>query len=623
MNRIRALLLRNFCSATIVLFAASLMTPLFAQKLNSGGITSSEIEYLNRPVIEDWSSRRVVFSNPGTLGDAQRNGKEEQWRRIVNDPRYRMQWIERYGASAGLMATGHEDIRSVHGDNLVSIVRGRPIQGGRREIRQEESMQGMWSQGIGQGGASTPVDVYPAKFAFSPISAPSCTGDYVVFPVATPGASNQANIVGFNNLNSSCPTTTIPFPNVLFAYEVGTGTVKTSPVLSEDGTKVAFIESITGNGTSTGSKFHVVTLGTTSTGNGTRFSNPVTPCTVNGATACSTNNAVDNNVVLNGGVSVTHSSPFVDYVNDAAYVGDDSGKLHKFTSVFGGTPAEVTTGGWPVTVASGVMLTPPTYDTGTSQNIFVGGSNGVLYCITSAGAACATPSITIGNGPIQDAPIVDSTQQRVFSEANCTSASVCGSTNNAILSQATTSLGSQVNATMGVAGIDLYDGAFDNIYLSSTTGTGYMYFCGASTTAAYSTLWRVAIANGAMSGANDGKSYALETSANGNGQGTNNDCSPLTEFYNSSAGADYLFTSLTGQGNSDCSFSHCIVSFTLPTSTGTFPSAPTATYTSGIGPSGTSALIIDNSSGMTGASQIYFGNIQAGTAMQLSQAALK
>jgi len=30
----------------------------------------------------------------------------------------------------------------------------------------------------------------------------------------------------------------------------------------------------------------------------------------------------------------TNSSPFYDYTNDAMYVGDDSGKLCKFTGVF-------------------------------------------------------------------------------------------------------------------------------------------------------------------------------------------------------------------------------------------------------------------------------------------------
>src|SRR2546429_822869 len=63
-----------------------------------------------------------------------------------------------------------------------------------------------------------------------------------------------------------------------------------------------------------------------------------------------------------GATGDTHSPPFVDYTNDIAYVAADNGKLYKFTGVFLGTPTLVTTGGWPVTIATGgnsVNLTGP------------------------------------------------------------------------------------------------------------------------------------------------------------------------------------------------------------------------------------------------------------------------
>jgi outer membrane protein assembly factor BamB len=100
---------------------------------------------------------------------------------------------------------------------------------------------------------------------------------------------------------------------------------------------------------------------------------------------------------MSGSVSDTRSSPFVDYQNDIAYVGDDAGKLHKFIGVFMGTPTEAGSP-WPFTVATGVILTGPVFDSGTSQNIFVAGSDGKLYCVNFAGAACSTPSITAGSG---------------------------------------------------------------------------------------------------------------------------------------------------------------------------------------------------------------------------------
>ena len=51
-------------------------------------------------------------------------------------------------------------------------------------------------------------------------------------------------------------------------------------------------------------------------------------------------------ITLNGSPNDTNSSPFYTYtstVSDTLYVGDDSGKLHKFTPVFNGAPTEVTT----------------------------------------------------------------------------------------------------------------------------------------------------------------------------------------------------------------------------------------------------------------------------------------
>jgi hypothetical protein len=78
-------------------------------------------------------------------------------------------------------------------------------------------------------------------------------------------------------------------------------------------------------------------------------------------------------------------------------------------------------------------------------------------------------------GAIVDDPIVDSTAQTVFAAAN--------NATNAVLTQATTALGSEVNATMGINGTDLYAGTFDNAYFT-TISTGHMYFCGNLTGAA-------------------------------------------------------------------------------------------------------------------------------------------
>jgi len=68
----------------------------------------------------------------------------------------------------------------------------------------------------------------------------------VTFGAATfaGGVAGQASIVAFDNLYSSCPVTSVPLPNVYFAYNTGaTGAVVTSPIISGDSTQVAFIQS--------------------------------------------------------------------------------------------------------------------------------------------------------------------------------------------------------------------------------------------------------------------------------------------------------------------------------------------------------------------------------------------
>jgi hypothetical protein len=565
-------------------------------------------------VVEDWTSHHVVFSNPGTLMDAIMNGRRQEWERIVSDPRYRMQLIRQSGAWSEQQATPVVDSADLREDDSLAPDLDDHHRG---HHEGDQTLQGMWTVKTASTG-SVPAGMFPAKYTFAPIGTPSCASDYVVFTINTAGVSGeQANLLGVNNLYvGTCTTGAVP--TIKFAYFIGTGIVQTSSVLSVDGTKIAFVESITGNGTSTGSNFHVLTIGTTGS-NGTMFNSPVAPCTVNTTKSCTTNNAVDIKIPMSGFVSVTRSSPFVDYLHDVAYVGDDNGVLHKFTPVFNGTPAEVTTGGWPFTVVTpGVILSGPTYDQ-VSQHIFIGGSAGRLFCISVTGAspaACSPSYITVGTGSVLDAPLVDSTTHMVFATTSNAS--------NAILTQATTSLGSQTNVTMGVAGNNLYNGAFDHLYFTSV-GTGHMYFCGNSAaTPAQPTLYRVGFSStGVINGTLDSSGSFLLTA---NQQAAN--CSPLTEVYNTAQSTDYLFLDLNANGfnaspGPTCG-GPCLVSFVLPTSTPlTFPT-PHATATAAlVGATGPSGIIIDNVSSATGASQIYFGAPQLGEGLQVSQSALK
>ena len=102
--------------------------------------------------------------------------------------------------------------------------------------------------------------MYPAKFSFDVTAAPSCANDFVVFPIAANGSATQPNLVAFNNLysgtaggNGICNRTpsgtdTGVAATVYWSYNVNGigGAVPTSPALSLDGTKVAFVESAGG-----------------------------------------------------------------------------------------------------------------------------------------------------------------------------------------------------------------------------------------------------------------------------------------------------------------------------------------------------------------------------------------
>ena len=76
---------------------------------------------------------------------------------------------------------------------------------------------------------------------------------------ATAGTNGaQANIVGLNYLYAGTGTpicTGLTFPEFIFSYASGVGPVATSPVLSLDGTKIAYVE----NDPNMGAILHVLT----------------------------------------------------------------------------------------------------------------------------------------------------------------------------------------------------------------------------------------------------------------------------------------------------------------------------------------------------------------------------
>jgi len=184
-----------------------------------------------------------------------------------------------------------------------------------------------WSVSLGTGNVAP--NMYPAKFIFNLNSNPDCANDYAVFGLNVAGVTGgQANLVGINQLYSGtaptglCGTT----PHVNWAYN-GTaaagGRVLTSPQISPNGDKIAYVESTAG-----ASIFHVLTW---KAGEGTSATAAASP-TAMGTCTASTSCLVS--VAYSVGSTTTLASPWVDYASDKAYVASDNGNIYRLSCAF-------------------------------------------------------------------------------------------------------------------------------------------------------------------------------------------------------------------------------------------------------------------------------------------------
>jgi len=318
-------------------------------------------------------------------------------------------------------------------------------------------------------------------------------GQFTLGGAALTGGVGTGNIVAFNQLYTTqgvvggfCNQNG---PSVYWSYFTGTGTAVTSIVLSGDGTKVAFVENVAGTATLRLLKWKA--------GEGAGTGYPVAPSTtltaVQNWTNCPAGNSCISSIAFNGATATDSlSSPFYNYLTDELYVGDDNGVLHKFRGVFLGTPAEVTTGGWPLTVNLTATLTGPVFDS-MSKNIFVGDSTGRLSFVKEVGSAvgaCAGVTVPpcLGSvsqaltGSIDDPPIVDGSTGRVLVFDGTETSGNDGSmfqfdTALTTASKKTVTIGGNQGATPTAVDV-LHSGTFDDAYFSTGPASGHLYTCG-------------------------------------------------------------------------------------------------------------------------------------------------
>jgi hypothetical protein len=501
-----------------------------------------------------------------------------------------------------------------------------------RPIRPQARMKIDWSVPLGTGVVA--ANMFPAKYGFDINATPSCPNDYVVFGLNVAGSAAQANLVGLNQLyrgtaSGFCGTGN---PNVNWAYNGSTagGKVLTSPAISLDGQRIAYVESAAGSTT-----FHVLTW---KAGEGTSATAAATP-TLNGActgTIAIPTSSCLKSVTLSATATNTLSSPWVDYQTDKAFVGTDDGKIYRVSCVFACALNSNPTIDWtytlPVAGTGGANAAPngPVYDF-PSGRLFVGDQLGELWVINAktasptlnagpvmiGGGGCTTTNppgrtgtpapctASGGSFGIPDSVMMDSAggSQRIFAFSGNDGTAGASATMAQLKFDLTgpvrvhIGLGSVANNTTNV---DIHTGIFDNNYFGASPTTGHLFSCGTiagDTSAAF--YWIGFTAYPTMNAATTG-SIARGTTAG-------NPCTPLTEIFNPNVnlnpggGAaihDIVISGVVGANPNGVLRSDDITSGTI---TGTL---------SGVNyPGGISGIIFDNVSTNTQASSVYFSTL--------------
>jgi hypothetical protein len=587
--------------------------PAHGQGKGNGKGNGETIEHPNG-VIQDWSHRHAVYPRVGPI---------QSLIAVQNNPRAIQSW------QAAARANWHRTNNpKSHNGTQTGIHRD-------------------WSISLGLG--STAPFMYPAKFGFDVNLAPDCTNDFVVYPVNVAGSATQPNIVGFNNLYSGPPAGVTGgicnAPNngrvaganddgvsatTMWSYNIHAagGVVATSPALSIDGKKVAFVETKSTDA----AHFHVLAW---KSGDGVDITTPnaqnvLSPKSINsGAIEIVTlapvagSGTVTDLRLGTGTDDDTLSSPYIEYGQDTAYVGNDAGTLFRIKNVFctfpqctgAGSPAPSLDTTWPTTgltaftgsLSTGCSgkLTGPVVD-GSTGNVFVGCPDGKLYGFTSAGTALTNSPLTVGDGTatggIVDPPLVDGVNGFVYVVSGSS-----GVSGPAVLVQAKTDLSSPRVAPVGIGGsFNLHAPSFNDLYFSSPTPTdGLLY------TFALDSLGTHVTEYGA----------SFDINRNLNTTPSSNvfpiaafEVNPTTEF--KSGGEDRLFESLRGNISSN------FVSFNLTT----FATAASPEAFTQIGTLGTSGIVVDNNANTTTfpqAASVYFSNLSGNAAVKMTQLALQ
>jgi len=597
----------------ILLFAASCTCVALAQ--SSQAPTSTP--HTGR--VKDWSTRHIVVSG-GVTADQLRRGEVDPrvLFRLAERGRDSESWPQDPGGSAGSALT-----KKIDGSGTQK----------RRNIKLD------WSVSLGNGTVA-PYQ-FPAKFDFNTSGNPSCVNDFVVYGLNVAGVNGgQANVVGINNLYSGTGGICGANPTVRWAYNGSSnaGSVLTSPVISLDGKKIAYVESAAGR-----SVFHVLTW-KAGDGTVTAAAAPVLNGACGAATSCL------KSVAYSTSATTTFASPWVDYQTDKAFVASDNGVISRISCVFNCPLNTNPIVDWsftlPVAGTGGTTPRPngPVYNFPYGL-LMVGDQLGEMWVLQANGAAASlfagpvmiggggctvtnppgrtgTPAPCTATGAafgIPDPVILDASSQSekifVFSGNDGTAGA------SAVVAQMNQDLTGLVKAHIGAGTIDVHTGAFDDPYWGNSPNTGELFVCGTGPADFTPTHYWIGFASyPTMDSTPVGHLQRLAT--------PNIPCAPYTEFFNQSLNLgnvpghhDLLVSGLVAAGANGYIITNDI-------STG----AITASLNFVNYPGGVSGIVVDNDSPQAQASSVYFSTLQrvnVGTcvnqrcAVKLSQVGLK
>src|SRR5277367_420798 len=194
---------------------------------------------------QDWSDQHVIYT---------RNGSVEDMLKLRDEPRFLnsivLHYMREHRNQLGQSPTANEP------QGLQPPALWHPPQYVSFPTSGKKHRKVDWAISLGPT-AGMAIGETPAVYVYD-YASPSCN-DFVVYTInapATTGAPGQANLLGLKNLYTNGAGTGFcagTGPSVLFSYAIGTGGSPLSPVLSLDGTKVAWIE----NRTATSSYLHI------------------------------------------------------------------------------------------------------------------------------------------------------------------------------------------------------------------------------------------------------------------------------------------------------------------------------------------------------------------------------